>query len=433
MALPELYFDVVTLVISTLETSDLVSCSTISWSWYSASMPRLLRSITLSRQWDCTYWSDYLQRRSVFTDCILEMRIRGGNMQISSFLLNDVLAMCPNLKLLLTVHVNLARLERPINFQRPIEIRLRQCRFCSWGAATLLGYSDVTSLIVVRPYFLDHNTQLPVWYGPPRFVPAITVTRTSFSDAGRLFRCLPAHLLVFEKIQLDLIPGDPAPPPSTRIVLPSLGPAVRHLLIHTVGDLFPTSALGMVRSIPRDAPLRRVTLAAATFIDPTWSLVPASLVGFKRTIEMHLVYGCLPPNRDGLNSSPFVAVNYTTSTAFGPVTQYLSLAQELEDGLQNICGALSQRYASELEKAGVAVLIAVLYFVQHLYFWVYSLQGSVNKRGKEFHPGSRRSGMVLLMKGSIQTSKAAGIPLKNFYDSGICEWTDCHVILVIAY
>ncbi len=169
MALPELYLNIVALVMSTsdLEISDLVSCSTISQSWYSATMPRLLRSITLNKKWDCTYWLDYLQRRSVFTGCVLEMHINGKNMEISSFLLNDVLAMCPNLEILLAVHVDLARLERPIDFLRPVEIRLRQCRFCSWGATMLLGYSDVTSLVVVQLYFLTHNVQIPVWYGPP--------------------------------------------------------------------------------------------------------------------------------------------------------------------------------------------------------------------------------------------------------------------------
>ncbi|PBK58221.1 hypothetical protein ARMSODRAFT_1028432 [Armillaria solidipes] len=350
MVLPELPYDVVAQVmgVSTLETSDLASCSTVSWSWYSASMRQQLRSITLSQAWDCTYWSDYLERRSVFTGCIREMRIRGRNMQISSFLLNGVLAMCPNLEILLAVHVDLARLQRPIDFQRPVEIRLRQCRFCSWGATTLLGYSDVTSLVVVRPSFITQSVAVPVWYGPPRFVLTITVTRTSFSDVVRLFRCLPAYLLVFERVEMDLIPGEPAPPPSTRVVLPSLGPVVRRLLVHTVdmrfpplamffdlsrltslqsfiymsGDLFPTSALHMLRSIPRDAPLHRVTLAAATFIDPSWSLVPASLVGFRHTIETCVVYGCLPPNRDGLNSSPLVTVTYTTFGAVS-VSQYL--------------------------------------------------------------------------------------------------------------
>ncbi len=90
--------------------------------------------------------------------------------------------MCPNLEILLAMQVDLACLQKPINFQRPIEIRLRQCRFCSWGATMLLGFSDVTSLIVVRPSFLRHNVHIPVWYRLPQFVPMITVTRTSFSD-----------------------------------------------------------------------------------------------------------------------------------------------------------------------------------------------------------------------------------------------------------
>ncbi|KAK0436752.1 hypothetical protein EV421DRAFT_1907816 [Armillaria borealis] len=350
MVLPELPYDVVAQVmgVSTLETSDLASCSTVSWSWYSTSMQQQLRSITLSQAWDCTYWSDYLERHSIFTGCIREMHIRGHNMQILSFLLNGVLTMCPNLEILLAMHVDLARLQRPINFQCPVEIRLCQCRFCSWGATTLLGYSDVTSLIVVRPSFITQNVAVPVWYGPPQFVPTITVTRTSFSDVIQLFRCLPAYLLVFERVEMDLIPGEPAPPPSTHVVLPSLGPVVRRLLVHTIdmrfpllamffdlsrltslqsfiymsGDLFPTSALHMLQSIPRDAPLHHVTLATATFIDPSWSLVPTSLIGFRRTIEMCVVYGCLPPNRDGLNSLPLVTVTYTTFGAVS-VSQYL--------------------------------------------------------------------------------------------------------------
>ncbi len=238
MVLPELPYDVVARVmgISTLETSDLASCSTVSWSWYSTSMRQQLRSIMLSQAWDCTYWSDYLERHSVFTGCIREMRIHGQNMQISSFLLNDVLTMCPNLEILLAVQVDLACLQRPINFQCPIEIRLCQCRFCSWGATTLLGYSDVTSLVVVRPSFLRHIVHIPVWYGPPRFVLTITVTRTSFSDVVQLFCCLPPYLLVFERVEMDLIPGELAPLPSMCVVLPCLGPVVRRLLVHTVGE-----------------------------------------------------------------------------------------------------------------------------------------------------------------------------------------------------
>ncbi len=69
MVLPELPYDIIARVmgISTLETSDLASCSTVSWSWYSASMRQQLRSIMLSQAWDCTYWLDYLERCSIFT------------------------------------------------------------------------------------------------------------------------------------------------------------------------------------------------------------------------------------------------------------------------------------------------------------------------------------------------------------------------------
>ncbi|KAK0442268.1 uncharacterized protein EV420DRAFT_1727469 [Desarmillaria tabescens] len=144
-------------------------------------------------------------------------------------------------------------------------------------------------------------------------------------------------MIVFEMVELDVVSADNWELHGARIVVPMLGSAVKRLLIHAVetfppvpmfidlsnlvslewfafmsGEISLTSALNMLHSIPAHTPLRHVTLAVATFIDPTWGHIPTSLVRFRRKIQMCIAYRALPANRDVVNTSSLVNVSYGT-------------------------------------------------------------------------------------------------------------------------
>ncbi|KAK0432200.1 uncharacterized protein EV420DRAFT_1490146 [Desarmillaria tabescens] len=205
------------------------------------------------------------------------------------------------------------------------------------GAGALFSYSDITSLTVISPSFLTADVPGHVSYGPPRLVGSITMTRATLRDMMELFACLPPRMIVFETVELDVVSADNWELHGARIVVPTLGSAVKRLLIHAVetfppvpmfidlsnlvslewfafmsGKISPTSALNMLHSIPVHAPLRRVTLAVATFIDPTWGCIPTSLVRFRWKIQMCIAYRALPANRDVINTSSLVNVSYGT-------------------------------------------------------------------------------------------------------------------------
>ncbi|PBK97140.1 hypothetical protein ARMGADRAFT_1077241 [Armillaria gallica] len=268
---------------------------------------------------------------------------------MSSFLLNDVLMACPSLNLFLGENINLGDLQTLVWFRDAVEIKLRDCYLCRPGAECLFKYSTVTGITIVRPRFPVLSVHGPVWCGPPRLVRSLTVARTTMEDMAQLRACLPARMLLFERVVLDIIPGGPTrrQPPrmgnlGKRIIGPSLGGAVTHLFINadaafppTYIDLsglvrlecfvyrtyqdWPLELVRMLETISTHAPLHQICVGSGYFFHQSWTLVRAALqkISETRTIDVRLLYRALPPKRDILNDPvgrPLITVSFGTYT-----------------------------------------------------------------------------------------------------------------------
>ncbi|KAK0227408.1 hypothetical protein EDD85DRAFT_794674 [Armillaria nabsnona] len=285
----ELPFDVIThiMCISTVTDHDIYSYLMVCWIWYEAGIRRLLRYINLNDRWDCIYWSHYLERHSSVRCCIRTLHMDGNYMKMSSFLLNNVLMACPSLNLFLGENINLGDLQTPVWFRDAVEIKLRNCYLCRPGAECLFKYSTVTGITIVRPRFPVLSVHGPVWYGPPHLVRSLMVVRITMEDMAQLQACLPAQMLLFERVVLDIIPGGPAHRQPSRmgnlgecIIGPSLGGAVTHLflnaddlsgLVHlecfvyrTYWD-WPFELVRMLETIPAHAPLCQICVGSGYF------------------------------------------------------------------------------------------------------------------------------------------------------------------------
>ncbi|KAK0229894.1 hypothetical protein EDD85DRAFT_793783 [Armillaria nabsnona] len=327
----------------------------VCWIWYEAGIRRLLRYIDLNDRWDCIYWSHYLERHSSVHCCIRTLRVDDDYMTMSSFLFNDVLMACLSLNLFLGENINLGDLQTPVWFRDAVEIKLRDCYLCRPGAECLFKYSTMTGITIVRPRFPVLSVHGPVWYGPPHLVRSLTVARITMEDMARLWACLPARMLLFKRVVLDIIPGGPARrQPSRmgnlgeRIIGPSLGRAVTHLFLNADAAFPPTyidlsglvrlecfvyrtyrdspfELVRMLETIPTHAPLHQICVGSSYFFHQSWTLVQATLqkISETRTIDVRLLYHALPPKRDILNDPvgrPLITVLFSTYTE---LVQYL--------------------------------------------------------------------------------------------------------------
>lgn len=69
--------------------------------------------------------------------------------------------------------------------------------------------------------------------------------------------------------------------------------------------------LNMINIIPIRAPLLRVWLGAR-FTNCRWRLVPEMLSRLRRRTTLSVAYQQLPPNRDMVNTSTYIAISYFT-------------------------------------------------------------------------------------------------------------------------
>ncbi len=244
---PELSIDVLThlMCISTLTCTDLFACLTVCDTWYRASIRQLIHVIYVNSDWPFTFWLDYIQRHTVLSPCVLAMHVNGVNIPFSFILLNDVLTLCPNLQHFHARNLDLHDLQHPAFFLCPVEIKLSACLFSSGGVHALLAYSAITCITIIWPSFPPATTPDPVFYGVPCLMRCVSITRASLWDVIRLFNCMPTYLAVFETVELDVIQGT-IPNTSTlgrHIIVPSLGAAVKRLLMHSVGVCFVVTTL----------------------------------------------------------------------------------------------------------------------------------------------------------------------------------------------
>ncbi|KAK0231881.1 hypothetical protein EDD85DRAFT_956721 [Armillaria nabsnona] len=259
-------------------------------------------------------------------------------MPFSFILLNDVLALSPNLECFHARNLDLCDLQRPAIFICPVKIKLSACLFSSGGVHALLAYSVITCITIVQPLFPPATTPDPVFYGVPHLMRSVFITQASLWDVIRLFDCMPTYLAVFETVELDVIQGT-VPNMSTlgrRIIVLSLGATVKCLLIHSVDAISPififldlskmvsvrwftymtcknkpASMLNMINTIPIHAPLLHVWLGAR-FTNCRWRLVPETLSRLRWRTTLSVAYQQLPPNRDVVNTSTDIVISYFT-------------------------------------------------------------------------------------------------------------------------
>ncbi len=79
-------------------SADLYSYLTVCSVWYSASICQLVHIIYLNNEWDCTFWSDYLQRHPIVALYVCVLRVDGRSMPFSFILLNNILTVCLNME-----------------------------------------------------------------------------------------------------------------------------------------------------------------------------------------------------------------------------------------------------------------------------------------------------------------------------------------------
>ncbi len=342
MSSPKLPFDVLTgiMCLSALTCADLSSCLTVSHACYSVSICQLVHVISLNNEWDCTFWSNYLQRCPIVAPYVHVLQVNGQSMPFSFILLNNILAVCPNMEWFYDQNLDLNDLHGPVFFIGPMEVKLTACMFSSAGVHAFLAYSDITSLTIVSPSFPTFNNNSPFCYGPPCLMQRLSIICMSISDVIWLFTCVPPTLMLFKTAELDIIHGAMAQPVwNIQLVVPSFSPVVQRMLIHSVCAIIlamcsysficrcistsvhffdlsnmvfiqwfaymtcennPMSTLNMLWSIPRSAPLWCVSLGAS-LTDQRWRMVPVVLCQFRRMISLSLAYHQLPPNRDMVN------------------------------------------------------------------------------------------------------------------------------------